>query len=524
MGAASATRAGVAVLCALLVSGSHAVGGDVVVAGSGSHPRPPVVTKAQQAAHATSSRKAAAASAAATPELLALLASSAFRKLLSRCCPDAAKLDAGSLLDALRAEARVAEIAHCLPASRSDKPGGLPGVDLPDLEKFGWVLNPWQASIVHADLKEDDPRCELGGDAADGASARVNIGPTIAETAIFGCPDFANPRRPTWDEAADRLIYAAHNLRRIDSGSFNAFGDLGVVFRTSAVASMVEIASADTGVWEASCNDTIGPPKLNLNCSVPITPVGTLDHFDHVMLFNLRQWAAAPVSPWRPWRKSPLPIRTPAEMAAALVARSALGPAYPMAPNVTFDVAEYWEANVVGNPRLSAIKFVLPLFGALFGTAVGTEMKAFAARQSWPVLWTFGYPHMPNQTGTSTGTGTGNTNCSGGAAASIQGATHPLHQFPTPYPANARLLDPTINSSTLLLNASIPPGAVQSFDAVWTEVAEARSQGPISEEQLRAYWAKLESVRLAPVSAIGCADADGCVGIDVASADCVCTR
>ena len=47
----------------------------------------------------------------------------------------------------------------------------------------------------------------------------------------------------TWDEASSRLVYVAHNLRRIDSGSLPHFGSVGVIFRTSSVRDLVEISS-----------------------------------------------------------------------------------------------------------------------------------------------------------------------------------------------------------------------------------------------------------------------------------------
>mmetsp|Transcript_3602 Transcript_3602/g.10662 ORF Transcript_3602/g.10662 Transcript_3602/m.10662 type:complete len:458 (-) Transcript_3602:387-1760(-) len=302
-------------------------------------PTPPVQTPVQASVRAASERAAAAASAAATPRVLELFASPELRRLLSACCPAAAKLSPERLLDRVRAEAKAAEIVHNFPARPA---GEFVDVSMASLEKYGFFLNQWQAQLIPpAEAPPDaspvwtpgafDPRST----AANASSAHYkNLGPQIAEISIFGCPPFARPLRPTWDEAANRLVYAAHNIRRLDTGSAPLFGNVGAVFRTSRVRKMVEIAPIDTGIWEASCNDTYGPPRFNLDCSYPMAPVGTLDHFDHVLYRGLGSWGGDGS------RGGRLPRRSLAQSAAELIARSAVSPPLPPLPPLPLTLSQ----------------------------------------------------------------------------------------------------------------------------------------------------------------------------------------
>lgn len=464
-------------------------------------PTPPVQTPVQASVRAASERAAAAASAAATPRVLELFASPELRRLLSACCPAAAKLSPERLLDRVRAEAKAAEIVHNFPARPA---GEFVDVSMASLEKYGFFLNQWQAQLIPpAEAPPEaspvwtpgafDPRST----AANASSAHYkNLGPQIAEISIFGCPPFARPLRPTWDEAANRLVYAAHNIRRLDTGSAPLFGNVGAVFRTSRVRKMVEIAPIDTGIWEASCNDTYGPPRFNLDCSYPMAPVGTLDHFDHVLYRGLGSWGGDGS------RGGRLPRRSLAQSAAELIARSAVGsPSYRDAPNATeLSAGSYWEANLLGNPRPDDIKLVLPFFGALFGSADGARLRRLADSHGWPVVWALG---------------------DGG-----NGTAPPPHGAlsGTAYPGNRRLLDPTTRTAQRRLNASLPPGSAASFERAWAAAAGDRRAGPVSRAQVQRWWAGLEGVRLAPVAAAACADTDGCVGVVVDTGACVCER
>ena len=80
------------------------------------------------------------------------------------------------------------------------------------------------------------------GELAGGTSAGAANGnpQTQAEVGLFGLPPFARPARPTWSEASDRLIYIAHNLRQISTGSDPNFGDVTAVFKTAHASPMAD--------------------------------------------------------------------------------------------------------------------------------------------------------------------------------------------------------------------------------------------------------------------------------------------
>eukprot|EP00438_Fugacium_kawagutii_P011769 Skav222943 [mRNA] locus=scaffold1489:530389:540046:- [translate_table: standard] len=102
----------------------------------------------------------------------------------------------------------------------------------------------------------------------------------LMQQQLYGCQAFRGPK-PTWKEAAERLIYIAHNMRRIDFASIPTFGDISAVFNTTNVQKMVVIAPYDTGQYGMSCKRE-GVPKgfqpPELNCSSWRGEVlGTLD-------------------------------------------------------------------------------------------------------------------------------------------------------------------------------------------------------------------------------------------------------
>jgi hypothetical protein len=332
---------------------------------------------------------------------------------------------------------------------------------------------------------------------SEGGNASVGDLDYPAETDVFGCHPFANASSgPTWSEASSRLIYVAHNFRRLDTGSLPHFGSVGVIFRTSAVASLVEIAPIDTGIWEGSCNHSRSGPRLNLDCSSTVLPpVGTLEHLDHLLLSGLRLWAGKGAA-------GPIPTTTVGQQASELFARSAwTALRYESLPAIgTWEPAKYWEANLVGNPQFPAdVRFLLPLFGSLWGTQSGDLARKLADKHRWPLVWALG-------------------DATNGTA-----GRHASHSMPSA--ANGRLLDPLVRA-TARLNVSLPAQSSAVFSRVWGEAAALRQRvgGQPSVESVRGWWRQLlpATVRLAPTSAVACADADRCIGVDVAALRCVC--
>merc|ERR1719456_1148211 len=100
---------------------------------------------------------------------------------------------------------------------------------------------------------------------------------------------------------------------------------------------MVLIAAVDTGMFEMACNRSAMPNKshhfpMRLNCDAWKPPtVGTLDHFDHLILANFGIWSG----------KANTTIE---EEAVNLFRRSTFGGAYLDLPNISISEGlKYYE-------------------------------------------------------------------------------------------------------------------------------------------------------------------------------------
>jgi hypothetical protein len=404
-----------------------------------------------------------------------------------------------TLLERISEEVRAAELVHNFPSKLASSPHGWVDETVEWATTKPWFLNQWQAALLAPNVSTAlrfDPRVD---DAL--------LGDMIAETSIFGCHPFEGAM-PTWAEASDRLIYIAHNLRRIDTGSNPHFGDVGAVFSNAAVRQMVLIASIDTGIYEGSCNRSASHqhyPQLPLNCSygngsvgAPIDAVGTLDDHTHLLLDNLGLWSGYSEDSLD-WQQKLI------EQAAQLFGRSPFAAApydsLPPVNNTRDDIERYWESNLLGNPPLpAAVKFLLPVFGASFGTDAGRSVQALSGARGWPLLWALG-----------------------------DGTTAERHApgAPAVYASEARLLDPTVAAASAL-NATAAAGAAAAFERVWATAAADRAaagrSGP-NRDQIVGWWKELKAAglqRLAPLTARACADLEGCVGVDPEGGECVC--
>jgi len=465
---------------------------------------PPEQSNAQQVAILGRSKAAKEASDAATPKLLAFFSSDAFRSALQECCPDVAQLPSKELLNRFRAEVQVAELAHAFPPVAGE--GHFTDVTPDVLEQHEWFLNEWQAGLLSG-------------------SNRSKVTQNAAAVQLFSLPVSPDVGY-SWDEASDRMIYVAHNLYQADTGSNPNFGDVCAIFSTEYVRNMVLIAPVDTGRWHMNgCDNTsdslsdiseTGPDAPGpgphhrvgfYNCSAwsPST-VGTFEHHDHIILAN---WAAN--------ANSSVQNRSIIDEAKKFFARSAFAGEYTQLPNLTSN--DYWESNIVGNPRLpEGVKFLIAQFPALFGTSAGRRVQELADHYGWPLVWALGHgghmsgrhphhpPHPPSN-GTKPGTG-----------------PHPPHPpHPVPMPGNQRLLDP--RSATLRTNATLPADALANFEAAWTIAQDAHASGRnITAANVSAWWALVSAsqIRVAPLTAQSCSDANSCLGTDVVSKDCVC--
>lgn len=420
-----------------------------VVAGQSPWPTPPVQTEAQKALFAKKQAAAKEASEAATPKVLEFFDLPAFREGLAECCPDAAQLSSAELLEQFRAEVRAAELAHAFPSTdatqKDDTNIGLQ-------KQYPWFLNLWQAALIN-----------LG---------EVDSALYPAETDLFGCTPFATGT-VTWEEASDRLVYIAHNLRQLDLGSILEYGDVDVIFSSGYARDMVLITPVDSGNYEHF--------YMHYNKSYWDPPVlGTLDYHDHMILAS-----------WGMDTTGFDPENSIMEEALGMFRRSAFAGNYskiPPADTNYFD--RYWEANIVGNPRNDGVKFLAGSFKDLFGTATGVELRELCDQNSWPLIWALG-------------------DAATGGDGTIQ------------FAGNERVLDPF---AVAALNITKPADAADSFTELWQQVVSAREQKEPSASQWVAWWQAYRGsqTRLAPVTARACADVDTCIGTDLMSGDCVC--
>merc|ERR1711865_1231169 len=155
---------------------------------------------------------------------------------------------------------------------------------------------------------------------------------------------------------------------------------------------------------------------------------------------------------------------------------------------------QYWESNIVGNPRLTeSVKFLIANFPVLFGTDAGRDVQRLADEHNWPLVWAFGDVH------TTTGDDT----------------------------MNRRFIDPGCAQNT---NMTSDHGhlALASFNSVWL-LAEAARSVPGWERyydalNVRAWWTQLQPIqtRVAPLTAHSCSDSDKCFATSVHDQDCIC--
>lgn len=433
-------------------------------------PKPPVQTQTQKAVMAEQAAKARVASEAATRQVISIFDSPTFRAGLRQCCSTVAGLPSEELLQRFRAEVRASELAHAVWSE-----------SIPVVGQYNWFLNAWQGPMA--------------------ANKTVSPSYNLAEENIFGCPPFANKSRPTWDEAADRFIYVAHNLRQIDTGSPPNFGDVTAVFRQSCVQDMVLIGAVDTGLFELICNQSaypdVAPPLIKFGCDHWKRPVvGTFQHFDHTILANLGVWSSA--------------LQTTLDaVAIGLFNRGPFAGEYLGLPKITLhpevqNVMMFYEANILGNPRLpEGVSFLIGNFYSLFGTDSGRDLQHLADKFSWPLVWALGQ-QMPKS-----------------------GSPHHMLMLDPRlqlYDGNQRILDPEAQGSRAL-NATVSPQAQAAFERVWVEVAGRRTIPlPITVDKWAQWWSTLvgSQARLAPLTAEAGCDRDLCIGTMAVSGDCVC--
>jgi len=333
------------------------------------------------------------ASERALPDLLAALDGGALRERLAKQCATlAANSSASELLRRLRAEYSVAEVVSSFDA---ESPSGGPfknpfwwSFTLADGMAGDELLNQWEVRIKH-------------NESFNGGKGWFSVQDDV-EVKLYGLRPFESHGSPRSDsEAAERSIYALLNLAGADGGS-PLYGDISAVLSPRHVRSVTLLSAIDTGEWTALCNSSQSTteglaawregwhgagwnPNATLAASsyTPYAPVcdayhftlGTLDHFDHLILANLHYWNHS----------------LPEGLAARLEPschppRSAA--ASPLQPT---DLYQYLEAMPAARLRLpDAVHFLIGSFPALFGSDLGTKLRSWCVKRGWILLWSLG--------------------------------------------------------------------------------------------------------------------------------------
>ena len=271
----------------------------------------------------------------------------------------------------------------------------------------------------------------------------------------------------------------------------------------------------------ANCSQWGGGLLGDVGASFAGTPV----HFDHLIVPAARWWNGSVPTTWR-------------ENLVGQMAR--MFRRWPQATNTSggcwsspgftpaTSVENFWEAEVLApqfggsrsddrlqhqnqNQQLGRglgkahgdVKLVLGLFGALYGTQAGSELREWCDERGWALVWAFG-PVVQGK-------------CEGAVDRS-----------------NQRLLDPH-SSGGAGANLSTVPGqpaaAAKAAAEAWAALAAERKNAsdagaPLGEAALRRVWLRLRTALpprylVEPLYGLSCADVD-CVGVVQGSGDCVC--
>jgi len=198
------------------------------------------------------------------------------------------------------------------------------------------------------------------------------------ETKIYGMKSFGKHGEPrSMLEAAERGVYCLANSMRSDAGS-PLYGDVSAVFRNDLLRDRAIISAIDTGEWSALCNyssrdSSQSWPPYQTNCSAYNFTLGTLDWFDHLILYSLNYWKSSPDE----FARRVVLLIQPQDQS-----RLQLQPA---------DLYTYFEVMPVTKLQFpTAVKFVLGEFPALFGTKNGAKLQALCMKMGWLLVWTLG--------------------------------------------------------------------------------------------------------------------------------------
>jgi hypothetical protein len=515
-------------------------------------PTPPPMSEWQQSYMEFVAADAKVASASARPELLAALDDADLRAMLDDCCPGIAKLPAERLLGWYHAQISVTEMVHNFDAAPA-APGSHGHGGDPDLAVYddsgttgGWFYNlwtPWVLNLTNSTPGGPEDAMETGPfhmkEFANGRSPAsldeaaqrpvytafndrlVDAGnPHFGDICMVFSPDYVRPMTIVapmdtglWVMLCNQSgsgfgpppppCYTDTNRSACEAGwgcewaNATAAGGAGscASWGCANVTSEQQCDTMEMGQmgcdWSNATSECTehhhhhGFGGGGNNCSVPYWDnrthdfhLGTLESYDHLLLAGARWWNNTVVSGLGPQ-----------------FARMYNSSGYNITSSEWF---KYWEADIVGTVSYPAgIKMVVATFRSLFGTDLGTQVRAWCRLHGWPLAWALG----PDDGSDS--------------------FMDPSHNYSVDARVS-RLLDPSVlPHSSAGRNTSVAEyeAAVAS---VWAAVAAAKSANTTTAEYV-GWWAQLPAggLTVRALLAGDCADASKCIGSRL-DGHCVC--
>jgi hypothetical protein len=245
------------------------------------------------------------------------------------------------------------------------------------------------------------------------------------------------------------------------------------------------------------------PFAYQLNCSQPMQ-IGTYGALNHLIVPSDKIWGTSAVSPdLSPWLQV---FRFLYEEPTPTIS--------------VYETFQYFEVDFAGTVLLpQGVNFVIASFPTLFGTPSGRVLQQWCVTNDWPLVWVEGL------------------NCTG--------TVHDCISFLTGGESNitianliggrTRLLDPVVNDKLhTRVNMTIQPGALKAFDDQFEligEMIQNKTLAPnylvVLDQRWTALWDETvaempQEATVKSVRARQCANAQGCIGVTAAGADCVC--
>jgi len=413
-------------------------------------------------------------------------------------------LTAIELLKRLQAEVGVSEIVSGFPSTSSSSWWWDPTIAEGYARNF--FENQWQVRVLH----------NGSFDGFDWFGTQDDV-----ETKIYGLRPFSKRGKPSnLSEASERGPYCAVNSLRVDAGS-PLYGDVSAVFSPKRMREISLLSAVDTGSFEGMCNSSSASrarhaylqsllsPSESLELRSPFGPLehncsaflwgpghlGTMDHFNHLLLINDVYWNATGSGPL---------LSTIARIVAKPEAElNGWGKGYPLRG---MDFIHYFEAMPAGELRYPQdVKFLIGKFPRLFGTVEGVELQQWCLKRGWLLIWSLGlnvWDDEPNK----------------------------LNFFTAPFlkgtfPTNLRLLDPRVAlGSSVNVSRDVLAEAAHHFDKLWLNAQRVRATANLENTTVTSStWKDLyhtvsssmsAELQLEPLRAGSCEDEEHCIGTD----------